>query len=275
MRWLLSLLALGLLTSCAHKDDGLANKISTVRGFCDEWGSRACNDKVVNLCSAASKNDCIETQQSFCESLIPEDKYSPKTALDCLGAVEDAYKDGVLTADERDTVMALANACDKILSGPGTAGKSCAADSDCNRDEELACIKKNSATGKCQVPTSPPVGGGFSCSAEEAVCTDGFYCDGDNCLAEKTQGDDCSAILPCDAASHCLDADGKLVAVGSSADGGAAKGTCVARKAVGGSCTTDDDCTSRICSPKAGSTSGVCSSQISLSPSDQVCTNLQ
>ncbi|HEX4341386.1 MAG TPA: hypothetical protein VH062_36005 [Polyangiaceae bacterium] len=263
-----------MLTSCFHKDDGLGSKISTVRGFCDEWGARACNDKVVDLCSAATADDCIGSQQSFCETLIPEDKYSAKTAPDCLDAVADAYKDGVLTADERDTVMNLGNACSKIVSGPGTAGKTCSEDSDCDRDEDLACIKKTSATGKCQVPTSPPVSGGFSCDAAEAVCVTDFYCDGTNCLAAKSQGDDCSSTLPCDAASHCLDSGGKVIAVGESADGGAVAGTCAARKAVGGDCTSDDDCVSRICTQVAGS-SGVCSAQISLSPSDQVCKNLR
>jgi hypothetical protein len=271
------LAGLALPIACFDKKSGVADKVQTVRGFCDEWGARACNDKVVDLCSAASQNDCIESQQSFCETLIPEDKYSSKTALDCLAAVQDAYSDGVLTATERDTVRDLGNACDKIVSGPGTAGKNCTVDSDCNRDEGLSCIKKTSPTGKCQIATDPPVAGGHACDADEAVCEDGFYCDGEHCLAEGEQGDDCSATVPCDSDSHCLDTDGHAVTLENSADGGSAAsgGTCAARKTTGSACASDDDCVSHICTPKAGSTTGVCSSQITLAPSEQVCTTLQ
>lgn len=276
MRWLIALSALGILASCSHKNDGLAEKLATVRGFCEEWGARACSDKVVQNCSAATTGDCIDSQAAFCESLIPDDKYSARTAIDCLGAVQDAYSDGVLTADERDTVTALANRCDHIISGKLSAGKSCFADSDCNRDLDLSCIKKTSTTGKCQKPEDPPVGGGRDCSAEEAVCEKGFYCDGKNCLAEKTAGDDCSLTVPCDSDSHCLDAGGHPVGAGDSADGGGSTtGVCEERKAKGGSCASNDDCKSHICSPKAGSTTGVCSDQIQLSPSDQICTALQ
>jgi hypothetical protein len=276
MRWLIALAALGVLASCSHKKDELGEKIATMRGFCNEWGARACNDTVVGLCSAASKDDCAAAQQTFCESLIPEEKYSPLTARDCLGAVEDAYRDGKLTADERDTVTALANQCDRIVSGSLSAGKSCFVDSDCNRDRELSCIKKTSTIGKCEKPADPPVEGGRDCSADEDVCVDGFYCDGENCLAKKTEGDDCSVTVPCDAESHCLDSNGHPVGTGDSVDGGGSmSGICAARKTTGGACASDDDCTSRICSPKAGSTTGVCSAQISLSPSDRICTALQ
>src|SRR5262249_17523656 len=119
MRWLIAFSVLGLLPSCSHKDDPLAAKLSTVEGFCDEWGSRACTDTVVMFCSAENKTSCIDSQRTFCESLIPDGKYSDKTARDCLGAVQDAYKDGILTATERDTVRKLANQCDKIVSGSG------------------------------------------------------------------------------------------------------------------------------------------------------------
>jgi hypothetical protein len=275
MRWLIALTALGILPSCSHEKDELAEKIATKRGFCQEWGGRACNDTVVGLCSAVSKGDCSDSQQDFCETLIPDEKYSSLTALDCLKAVEEAYGDGKLTAEERDTVTALANRCDRIVSGSLTAGKSCFVDSDCNRDKNLSCVKKTSTIGKCQEPAEPPVGGGRDCSADDAVCEKGFYCDGKNCLAEKGQGDDCSVTVPCDAESHCLDSQGHPVGAGDSADGGATNGICAARKSTGGECASDDDCTSRICSPKAGSTTGVCSAQISLSPSDRICNALQ
>ena len=276
MRSLIVFAALGLATACSHKDDGLANKVSTVRGFCDEWGTRACNDNVVKLCAAETKDACIESQQSFCESLVSEDKYSPKTALECLTAVQVAYSKGMLDAKGYETVVHLGNECDKILSGSGTAGKPCTVDSDCDRDEDLACVKKGSATGKCEVPTDPPLGGGYSCKPDEAVCVDGFYCDGTNCLKEKTEGDDCTAAVPCDSESHCVDAKGNVVGPESTADGGGeAMGTCTARKSTGSDCANDDDCKSHICALSGKSSMGVCANQISFGPSEGVCTHLR
>lgn len=274
VRWLLALTALGLAAGCFHKDDGLANKVSTVRGFCDEWATRACNDNVVKHCAAATKDDCMNSQQAFCESLVPEEEYSSKTALDCLAAVEKAYQQDSLDAKERDTVLHLGNECSKILSGKGTAGKSCSVDSDCNRDEDLSCVKKGS-TGKCEMASDPPIKGGYSCDADEAVCVDGFYCDGKDCLAEKSEGDDCSAAIPCNADSHCLDKDGNLIGPGGTADGGAASGTCAARKTMGSECARDDDCESLICAISGGSNKGVCAAQVSFGPSEQICANLR
>src|SRR5260221_3977956 len=139
MGWHRALLLLGLLCSCnTRREVPGAGKLSDLRGFCDEWATRACNDTVVEQCSAASKNACIQGQQAFCETLIPESKYSELTASDCLDAVEAAYKDAVLTADERDTVVHLAGKCSKIVSGSGGAGRACTVDGDCNRDEDLS-----------------------------------------------------------------------------------------------------------------------------------------
>ncbi len=274
MRWLIAFAALGLLTSCTKKSDPLTAKLATAEGFCDDWAGRACNDHVVEACSAESKNSCIDSQKAFCGKLIPDGKYSDLTARACLSAVEAAYSDGILTASERDTVRHLANQCDHIVSGTGTAGKACLVDSDCDRDEDLSCVKKTSVMGKCEKPPDKPIGGGHDCSAAEAVCEDGFYCDGSNCLAAKSVDDECSATVPCDATSRCLDADGNVVGA-TGADAGAATGICRARKAIGNTCTGDDDCTSGICTPKAGSAEGVCSKQVVLSPADPICSDLQ
>jgi hypothetical protein len=274
MRWLLAVTALGLAAGCSHKDDALANKVSTVSGFCNEWATRACNDNVVKHCAAATTEDCMNSQQAFCEMLVPQDEYSSKTAIDCLNAVQSAYQQDSLDASQRDTVLHLGNECSKILSGDRTAGKSCTVDSDCNRDEGLACVMKGTA-GKCEMPSSPPIMGGYSCEADEAVCADGFYCDGKDCLAEKSEGDDCSAAVPCDAKSHCLDKNGNLIGPGGTADGGAASGTCAARKTMGAECASDDDCTSLICAISSGSTKGVCAAQVSFGPSEEICKNLR
>src|SRR6185295_13027913 len=106
-----------LPAACSGKKDLLEGvSLADVKSFCAEWGKRACNDQVVSRCAAETKDACVSAQQSFCETLVPDGRYSSMTAPTCLDAVEAAYTDAVLTADERDTTRKLGEPCDKIVS---------------------------------------------------------------------------------------------------------------------------------------------------------------
>jgi hypothetical protein len=211
---------------------------------------------------------CQAKQSAFCSTLVSDGEYSSATAKDCLEAVETAYEDGKLTREERDTVRVLGGACNKIRSGPGGVGASCAGDADCNRDIDLDCIMKaGSVSGTCQAPVV--VMGGFDCSAADAQCVEGFFCDGRNCIRGEAAGDSCGPDTPCADDLQCVP-----LADGEPADGGVPDATCVPRRGVGGECATDADCASRICSPRAGA-AGVCSAAIVLGPTDPVCIDLQ
>lgn len=258
--------------ACSAKKDTLeGDKFADVQSFCGEWGNRACNDQVVSRCAAEGKDACVSAQQSFCETLVPDGRYSSLTASACLDAVAAAYADAVLTADERDTVRLLGTPCDKIVSGSVGKDGECTEDGDCNRDVDLSCVKKAGATtGKCEKPAT--VGGGISCTDPEVTCEEGFYCDGSHCVEAVGEGETCSETVPCNPEFQCLTAAG--TPVGTSADGGASSGTCQARKKVGGACQTDADCLSRICAPRVNSASGVCAEQILLTPSEPLCIDL-
>jgi hypothetical protein len=258
--------------SCSMKHDAAEGVVlADVRSFCEEWARRACNDTVVSRCAAESKDACVSAQGAFCESLVPDGKYSSVTAPACLDGVETAYSDAVLTADERDTVRSLGTPCDKIVSGSTGKGGECVEDGDCNREVDLACVKKaGSRTGKCEKPTS--VGGGISCSDPEVVCDDGFYCDGSHCVEAVGEGATCSAGVPCKADFQCLTDAGEPVGIAS--DGGNESGSCTARKKIGEACNTSDDCLSRICAPRVNSNAGVCADQILLTPSEPICVDL-
>lgn len=268
---MLGLLLLGT-AGCSVKEDALQQvQLADVQSFCAEWAKRACNDQVVSRCAAESADACIAAQRTFCESLVPDGEYSSLTAESCLDAVGAAYADAVLTADERDTVRALAAPCDKVRSGSTGKGGDCADDSDCNRDVDLSCVKKaGSKTGKCEKPAS--VGGGISCAEPDVVCDDGFYCDGAHCVEEVEGGAPCSVAVPCKDGFQCVAPDGTPVGDGS--DGGAVGGTCTPQKKTGGSCQRDADCLSRICAPRINSASGVCTDQILLTPSEPICVDL-
>src|SRR5687768_4472393 len=45
--------------------------LRTESQFCVEWAKKACNDEVVAACNAASPNDCVATQKSACQVLVP------------------------------------------------------------------------------------------------------------------------------------------------------------------------------------------------------------
>jgi hypothetical protein len=281
MKRILACLLLGVLASCSAKKDAGPDPLASVQGFCHEWATRACNDTVWGNCSAASATKCIEAQQTFCETLVPDGKYSQLTAGACLDAVDAAYKDATLTADERDTVRLLGNECSKIVSGSVGAGGSCKDNGDCNRDVDLACVKKG-ATGTCA--KAKEVGGGVDCSAAEAACASGFYCDEASlhCLEAGKAGIPCSAARPCGPDSKCVGAASGAPPAGGKDGGGDAgakattggSGVCQARQKAGGACKIDDDCTSRICAI-TGSDSGVCSAKIILSAAEPVCKTLQ
>jgi hypothetical protein len=258
MRSHLAFVVLALLTACSAKKPDTS--LDTAEGFCAQWASRACSDKVWQACGATGADTCIAAQQTFCETLVPTGKYSSTHAKECLNAVAAAYKDASLSADERDTVLRLENDCELVLSGPGGEHSKCTEDSDCNRNDGLSCVRKSTAAGQCEKPVT--VSGGYPCSAPNALCDKGFYCDGANCIA-TAPGNACSPSIPCVATAHC--------ALG---DGGA--GVCVARQDQGKDCKSDDDCLSRICSIAAGASSGKClDSAPPLSATDQICANLQ
>jgi len=267
-------LVLLLLTpiSCSAKKEALGGStLADVQSFCAEWAKRACNDQVVSRCAAESKDACVSAQQSFCETLVPDGKYSATTASTCLDAVEAAYADSVLTAEERDTVRMLGAPCDKIVSGSVGKGGECTEAGDCNRDVDLSCVKKaGAASGKCETPSS--VGGGISCADADVTCEDGFYCNGSHCVEAVGEGESCSVSVPCKSDFQCLTAAGMPVAIAT--DGGAETGTCQPRKNTGGACQTEADCISRICAPRVNSASGVCAEEILLTPSEPICIDL-
>jgi hypothetical protein len=54
---------------------------------------------------------------------------------------------------------------------------------------------------------------------------------------------------------------------------GATAGTCVAKAADGSACTSAADCAHPICDIVPGMTSGVCASELVLSPTEQFCVD--
>lgn len=260
------------VASCSAKKSG-DDALADVQGFCSEWGKRACSPNVLQAC-LGTKDACIATQSKSCEGAIPDGKYSSLTAKACLDAVQAAYSGPSLTADQRDLVTKLTGACSKIVSGSAGKDAECAVDSDCNRDVDLACVKKvGSAKGQCEKPVE--VANGNSCTAPDSVCGDGFYCDDrHHCVSGGVDGDPCSPTTPCGSSSRCT-GSGSGVSDGGAADAGTSNGTCTPLKQAAGDCVRDDDCETRICILIGSTGAGRCGDKIQLAPSEAICETLR
>lgn len=235
------------MTFAACGDDE-PDKFKDKAGFCNEWAIEACNTTIVEEC-ADDKDDCRAGQRAFCNSLIPASKYNKAGASECIDAVGQAYVDGSLDAEERAIVEELAGSCSRVVTGNGEQGDSCDENLDCASDQNLECvIKPGEPSGECQEPRE--VGGGDDCDGDADVCESGTFCDGELllCRTLRSLDDTCSAALPCDDETMCLNEAGELVAdpvEGEELE----EGTCAARGGNQDDCTVNKECLSGICSP--------------------------
>jgi hypothetical protein len=226
----------------------------TASSFCEQWAERACSSQVVSACQAANASACQGTQIAFCLDLLPSTGFAGSQAEQCLNAVRSAYSDADLTADELGTVLRLEAPCDRLISGPGIEGATCTSRLDCDAPEGFDCVfRDDDTTGTCQVPTQ--VGAGLDCRADNAVCAEGFYCDGENCIGGQSPGEACTVNRECNG-GYCN------------------AGTCVALLEVDVACTFDEQCASGLCY-RFTATEQVCTDRIRLSRTEPICEDLR
>lgn len=258
-----SFLLLGLMGAggCSSAEDA-PNPNATVSGFCGNWAKAACSAPVVQACSGAELADdsltdaCVMSQRVFCEGLLPTKGYNPQRATECLNAVQNAYKDARLSAQEILTVRHRGAPCNHLIKGPQAAGESCVSDDDCDTIKDYSCVMK-SGEGTCQIPKL--VDNGDPCGAPDAACGPGYYCGIDEaCVKSKVVGKTCAADFECETGLVC-DAD---------------TSKCM-EKVSPESCTQDDECTTNVCDIPYKATEGRCVSAIILSSSTSICTDLQ
>ncbi len=223
----------GLAAGCgSDSPETPPDPLATHAGFCEEWAAEACNEEVVNACASASREACLNRQAQFCATVVPATAYRRDAADDCLDAVGAAYADARLSGEEVAVVLRSGAPCD------------------------FACVMVD---GECIEPTV--IGGGEECGAVATVCEEGFYCDGNNCLARRSEGRSCSEEIPCVEDLRCVGEAGAM--------------TCVAKSPTGQACTEDADCLSGICTVPAGETEGICIAELILSAAEPVCSDLR
>ena len=197
MRWLASsLLLIVVPLACSEEDTA-----ETREEFCSRWAAAACSAEVVSACVAESADACRSSQERECLELVPATGFADDRADPCIDAVADAYADADLTASELDTVLRLGPPCDRLVRGPRAAAEACTSRLDCDGPGGYDCVFKGGAqTGTCQLPAV--VQPGRNCSADNAVCTSGFYCDGSNCIEGSAVGGACMRDEQC-AEGYC------------------------------------------------------------------------
>jgi hypothetical protein len=239
--------------ACASSDDETPD---TPSSFCERWAVAACSDDVVSACQAADDRDCQASQRRFCLDQLPAGEFSGARSAQCIDAVEAAYADADISVDEIFTVLRLAAPCDRLVGGLRREGETCADRLDCDSPEGFDCVFKDGQnTGTCQLPQS--VGAGQDCSAANAVCGPGFYCNGDNCIAGERPGEACTSHEQCGSTGFC-----GLTSV------------CEPRLTVNSPCGFDEQCATGLCysfSP----TMQVCTDRIRLSRSEPMCADLR
>jgi len=248
------------------------NPLATVSGFCQAWAEFACNEQVVDLCGGGDDIDaCQRTQAEFCKDIVPSEGYDPKYAKECLRAVELAYKKTGLDAEQLLVVRQLAGECSRLTRGSRLEDESCSKDTDCDTISGFVCVTRPGAGGTCQIPTE--VGAGKSCRNPAAVCEEGFYCDGRNCIEKLPEGDTCIDTQECAADLRC-----ERASSGAGGEGGASSdepGTCVPRiTRFDVPCEENDDCVSGYCEQN-GSAKGECISSLKFSRHEPICEDLR
>jgi hypothetical protein len=249
----LSSAAFFAVSACSSSDEDEPN---TPENFCARWASAACSPEVVSACQAAGEDDCQQSQMAFCLGQLPATGFSGARADQCIDAVEAAYADADITSGEIHTVLRFAAPCDQLVRGLRAEGEACDSRSDCDAPSGFDCVfKGDAAEGTCQLPET--IGAGRDCSAPNAVCEPGFYCNGENCIAGESVGDACTYHAQCGPEGYC-----GLTSV------------CQGRATVGEPCGFDEQCDSGVCY-RFSATEQVCTDRLRLSRSEPICEDLR
>jgi hypothetical protein len=259
-RPILSLFSVFFWFACSGSQPGPGAEEDSLRNesqFCSEWAIAACNEEVVSACSG-TRSGCLTTQKSACLVLVPPG-YDSENAEDCIDAVNDAYEDAALSANELDVVLNLSGPCGALVDGGYAEGETCLSPFDCDTVNGLTCvIKPGEAEGTCQVPENTATGG--TCRAAASVCGPSDYCD-------PTSGRCISRLAdePCPFDDACP-TDYRCEIVESEATG-----TCIERLD-SGTCFANEDCKSGLC---LGTTRKVCASNVVLTVESTLCDTLR
>lgn len=245
----------GCSSSEKKEDPAPTYKYPDKAAFCAGLGVAVCSTELATTC-VVDKAVCQPNMQKWaCESYTGV--YRKEVAEDCVKAWESAYADATLTGGEQANINKV---CELVFGGTGGTGAACTSLKDCDLDQELKCVK-----GKCEIPKAVTVG--EDCAADDLLCAAGLYCSANDkiCAKRVALAGECTDTKPCQEDLQCVKA--------APTD---AAGTCQAKTADGGTCTTNAECMGGLCTQTPlGGDAGVgytCASTWEISKWDPFCS---
>jgi hypothetical protein len=226
-------------------------KYPNLNSFCNARASAECSPEVLLACASPSAATCTARRQQVCVQAAPVNAtYVPSSAEACVSQVSNVYADAKVTLDESNAIDA---AC-TVFDGRGAKDAACLVDVDCQESTGLRCVLSPGSTqGTCQVPQT--VQGGGSCAARSAQCVTGFHCGPTaHCDIDAATNEACNAQNPCGPGLLC-----------------STSGICIAKAPDGSPCAAGADCLHGICNKSSTAATGLCVSQVTLSPDEPFC----
>jgi hypothetical protein len=253
---LLPLVALG----CSGGGSGSPQMVSD---FCKQYADAIC--QIATTCGI-TMDTCTTYQQAQCTAMAiaatetPSKRvFTPGNTGNCISKLKSAY--GGSTPVITPSLQAgIDLACGYVFQGPGKVDTdTCGTQFDCAgaTNGSIICDQTRHLCA-----TSMTISGTGQCSANGAVCSTNFYCATNTagvsaCTAEGSATSNppspCSATMPCDSNSRCVN------------------GACAVLVVAGGACTANSDCANGgYCDPYGGS--ATCDLGISFAKGSQQCT---
>lgn len=211
---------------------GSSTSITTAT-FCAQVAEKEC--QVVSTCGISDKSACTTIRAANCMQQATEREKAPRVFTvaninNCLNQTNAVYStDGTITVTKMD---AMEDACQYVFQGNVKEGSACTVKYDCQNN--LICDK-----GLCAKKVTKNKDD--LCGNPGEVCSTGSYCTMMGavykCVAKHMAGEACdNDTNPCVEALRCLD------------------GKCQDRAAMGGACTSNDDCAMTVpyCDPYIG-----------------------
>jgi hypothetical protein len=248
-------------TGCGgtETEPAAANPFASESGFCQQLAEAICVEDVVKACYLSDSAN-LEDDADVCAELAgapgicnPQGyAYNADGAAECVEKTRQMYEDAQLTAAE---LKAQGIACAKVFSAGGAVGASCSFDHQCDGSASLRCVTKLDGTGTCQVPALAAAGA--DCSAPDAVCGTGLYCnETDNCVAREEESGDCSETQLCIETAVCTN------------------NVCLGKSENAAICANASECLGGFCLKKTGENTGQCGSFIPLTFDGAACVPL-
>lgn len=250
-----------LLPACGG-DDPVEDPYASSDKFCDNLATAQCEvaescAATTDGCKTARKRLCLETAT---RSSTGTRTYRAQNADACIRATVGAYTDKALKPEELDATVtgSMAELCERVFEGSIPKDQACASAFECAPG--LVCAKV--PTGTTQV-CAPRVDKKLDegCANTGELCAKGSFCgespSGLRCVRKRGPNEACSDKLPCNEDTRC--------------DVASPNPTCQPRSALGGACTTADDCVSAAPLCVVTSDGGKCLAAVQFAAVTPVC----